>query len=364
MLHPYADKNSPFVLSPPSLDWYLNRGWYRMGASIFTTNFLYFGGRPYSAVWIRQDLREFAFSRSQRKLMRRNAKLFDLNWAPRTIDRERNELYYRYAADFDGRLSPTINDNLEDYETSTTPFNTWETTIRDKVSGQLVGLSYYDLGEDAVASILGVYDPNLKSFSLGYYTMLLEIEYCLNNGIRYYYPGYVVPGYGRFDYKLRSGDSEYFDLHAQDWLPYDAAEIAANGPVEIQERKLRELLGLLLPAERVEQRLLIYPFFEAGLYGLQEEHCLPYPFFYAVGREENDLVVVVVFDPRDREYLLLRCEHERDNPQLTLSQPPAGAVRDRTFPDMLHCQTVLFRTQSPTLMAKACLHLRGAGTQN
>ncbi|MEL7160133.1 MAG: arginine-tRNA-protein transferase, partial [Bacteroidota bacterium] len=72
MLFPYADKNTPFVLSPESLDWYLGKGWYRMGANIFTTHFLFFNDRPYSAIWIRVDLQNFRFSKSQRKLMRRN----------------------------------------------------------------------------------------------------------------------------------------------------------------------------------------------------------------------------------------------------------------------------------------------------
>ncbi|MGB3798293.1 MAG: arginine-tRNA-protein transferase, partial [Lewinella sp.] len=86
MLFSYADKNTPFTLSPESLDWHLGTGWYRLGSTSFTTHFLFFKNRPYSAIWIRVDLQGFSFSKSQRKLMRKNAKLFDVRIAPRTID--------------------------------------------------------------------------------------------------------------------------------------------------------------------------------------------------------------------------------------------------------------------------------------
>ena len=275
MLFPYADKNTPFILSPESLDWYLGKGWYRMGANIFTTHFLFFQSKAFSAIWIRIDLQGFNFSKSQRKLMRRNAKLFKLATGPRIIDKERNELYHRYAAEFDGRLSPTISDNLEDYEGSESIFNTWETTVRDKVSGKLVGVSYFDLGDEAAASILGIYDPNLKSFSLGYYTMLLEMEYCMSQGMRYYYPGYVVPGYQRFDYKLRLGSSQYFDLRSESWLPFDLEEINKNGPTEIQREMLTALRESIKAHTGKEQTYLVYPLFEAGLYDVWNEDYVP-----------------------------------------------------------------------------------------
>ena len=43
-----------------------------------------------------------------------------------------------------------------------------------------------------------------KKYSLGFYTMLLEIDFGIKSGAEYYYPGYVVPNYFKFDYKLLS----------------------------------------------------------------------------------------------------------------------------------------------------------------
>ncbi|MEM6772243.1 MAG: arginine-tRNA-protein transferase, partial [Bacteroidota bacterium] len=190
-----------------------------MGSNIFTTHFLFFQEQAYSAIWLRLDLKDFRFSKSQRKLLRRNAKHFAPASAPKTIDAEREALYQVYAENFDGRLSPSIADSLEDYGPETV-FNTYETTVREQRTNQLVATSYFDIGQESAASILGFYHPDQADFSLGYYTMLLEIEHCLQHNIRYYYPGYVAPGYARFDYKLRLGNCEYYDRRKEAIVRY------------------------------------------------------------------------------------------------------------------------------------------------
>lgn len=346
MFFPYVDKNAPFVLSPESLDWYLSRGWYRMGGHIFTTHFLFFQEKPFSAIWIRQDLGTHQFSRSQRKLMRKNAKLFDVASGPRVIDAEREELYTRYAANFDGRLSPTISDSLEDYAVDPGIFNTWETTIRDKVSGKLVGVSYFDLGGTSAASILGIYDPLLSTFSLGYYTMLLEMEFCHDRGLEYYYPGYVVPGYQRFDYKLRLGASEYFDLRSEGWLPYNPEEISHNGPVESQRRVLGELAALLHPEGPAGTGLYVYPLFEAKLYDPNTDNYLAYPYFVPLGRDSDNTLVLVAYDPSEEVFLVLHCSLV-PNAMLSFKLSHlSGSTGINYFTDLLQVEKLLLRGNS------------------
>ncbi|OAV45487.1 hypothetical protein [Lewinella sp. 4G2] len=303
----YAEKNTPFVLSPQSLDEYLAKGWYRMGASIFTTHFLFFNQQPYSAVWIRLDLQDFAFSKSQRKLMRRNAQTFTVASGPRQIDAERENLYHRYAEDFDGRLSNSISDSLEDYGEDSV-FNTLEISVRDTVSKQLVANSYFDVGDTSAASILGIYDPLLKSFSLGYYTMLLEIQWCLDNGLRYYYPGYVVPGYGRFDYKLRLGKSQYYNIQTDKWLPFANEAVDAFGPAEVQRKHLLAMVEGLA-TNGIHRELLVYPLFEADLHDVWNKDYLPYPYLVYLGNEPEGHPVVLVYDPKEMMYMVVACAH-------------------------------------------------------
>ena len=353
MLQTYADKNTPFSLSPESLDRHLARGWYRMGSTIFTTHFLFFNQQPYSAVWIRYGLADFEFSKSQRKLLRRNAKLFAVRIGPRVIDAEHEALYQRYAADFDGRLSPTIAESLEDYDGEVV-FNTYEITIRERVSGRLVACSYFDLGGDSAASILGIYDPALSTFSLGYYTMLLEMEYCLANTFNWYYPGYVVPGYQRFDYKLRLGPAEYYDVRSDGWQPYSLFNPQLEAPVEAQRVALTRFLKAFAHAG-FKSQLLVYPLFEAGLYDIWNDDYFPYPYLVPVAQDKlGGAITVVAFDPRTQSYYLLDCLHMVQTQMLFNAEYLSTFSEGQFMTDLIAVRQVLLSTKSPTVVALAC----------
>ncbi|MCP9237737.1 GNAT family N-acetyltransferase [Lewinella sp. JB7] len=358
MLFSYAEKNTPFILSPETLDWHLARGWYRMGSTIFTTHFLFFKNRPYSALWVRIDLRGFTFSRSQRKLLRKNRQLFDAKVGPRVIDEEHEDLYDLYAEDFDGRLSPTIADSLEDYDGDVV-FNTWEVSVRERVSGKLVASSYFDLGNESAASILGIFDPKLRSFSLGYYTMLLEMEYCLSRGIRYYYPGYVVPGYARFDYKLRLGPAQYFDIRTDNWLPYRDLDPLLEGPVEAQVHALRTFVDVFnRRGNKVE--LKVYPLFEAGLYDIWNDDYFPYPYLVPLTGFIEKEIFVVAYDPKDRNYFVLECRHMVQT-QLLFNAEYLKTFRAEGFiTELLAVRRLMLRSASAEYVAEACAVLRQA----
>lgn len=66
-------------------------------------------------------------------------------------------------------------------------------------------MSYFDVGRESLASLLGLYDPAYARFGLGIYTMLEEIEFARARELRFFYPGYVVPGLRSFEYKLELG---------------------------------------------------------------------------------------------------------------------------------------------------------------
>lgn len=331
MAYRYVEKVHPFTLSPASLDWYLSKGWYRMGSNIFTTHFLCFKHQLYSAIWIRVDLQDFAFSKSQRKLLRKNEKLFNLSIGYRKFTQEKEILYSRYANNFDGRLSPSLRDSLEDYDDECV-FNTYEINIRSKETNELVGASYFDLGEKAASSILGIYEPTYEQYSLGYYSMLLEIKFCLENGFRYFYPGYIVPGYQRFDYKLRSGPSQYYDLQLDDWVEFDQF-VPDQGPVEQQATQLT-LLGKELNALGIETELAIYPLFEARLYHLWQAEYLNYPYLLLLnGRVASGKDwLVAIYDPHTSEFRLLTAHSLEElrylfSESYLLSFPEEGYVR-------------------------------------
>ncbi len=361
MFFNYAEKNTPFTLSPESLDWHLAKGWYRMGSTIFTTHFLFFKNRPYSAVWIRIDLQSFAFSKSQRRLLRKNAQLFEVAVAPRVIDEEHEELYDRYAADFDGRLSPTIADSLEDYDGDVV-FNTYEVSVRERISGRLVACSYFDLGNDSAASILGIFDPALRTFSLGYYTMLLEMQHCLDRGFRYYYPGYVVPDYHRFDYKLRLGPAQYYDVRTESWRAYRSLDPLREGPVEAQVHALTGLVEQLARRGQASS-LKIYPLFEAGLYDIWNDDYYPYPYLVQLSELAGKSIFVVAYDPKESNYFLLECRHMAQTQLLFNAEYLKTFHADGFVTDLLAVRRLLLRSPQVSYVADVCAALRGGGKQ-
>ena len=353
----YTEKAIPLLLAPESLDYHLAQGWYRMGGFIFTTHFLFFREQPYSAIWIRLGLEGHAFSKSQRKLMRRNAKLFDIAVHPIAIRREHEELYQRYAADFDGILSPTIRDSLEHYDEEGTMYNTWMTEIREKNSRRLVGYSFFDLGAEASSSISGIFDPLLSSFSLGYYTMLLEIQYSVENGLGYYYPGYVVPGYERFDYKLRIGSCDYLRVDTMDWEAFDWERVRTTAPVEVQRQKLEEVAGTLGKGGFPFHGPRIYPLFEAPLYDILTEDYFPYPLLIPLLKVGGDFWLVLAFDPQTRQYFVCSCAHMTQRQSFFDAGYLNGFSPDRYFTELLSINEILLQTADGQVAAAACLRL-------
>lgn len=304
----FAEKHHPETLPSRLLDLYLERGWYRMGQAIFTTHFLSFEDSILSAIWTRLDLQGYTFRKSLRKLMRRNSQLFTHHIRPAMVDEKREWLFYKYRESFPAELAPSIEDYLFEGHASSV-FDTWEVAIYQ--NDKLVAISYFDKGHKGAESIIGIYDPDLKAHSLGFYSMLIEMQHCQEQGIRYYYPGYVVPGNPRFDYKLRIGPVEYYDLKSHDWKPH--AELTKEEiPLDKMRSSLLKMKRLASERDDIHIPLLYNPLFEATLISYLEEeaagHFLDFPVMLFCGRApETARFYLVVYDPRTSSYNLLCC---------------------------------------------------------
>lgn len=299
----FTEKHYLEQLPPAILDAYLARGWYRMGQSVFTCRFLMFDKNIYPAVWLRLPLAGYSFRKSLRKLYEKNNKTFRKVVRQAVIDEEKEALYQTYRQNFKGHISPTLSHSLLD-ETETNIFNTWEICLYQ--GDQLVAFSFFDLGATAMASILGVYDPGFNAYSLGFHTMLEEIAIALELGLSHYYPGYYVPGYSKFDYKLRIGEVECFDEKTERWLhlsEYPPERL----PTRVMEDKLLALSKQLDQAN-IRNRLMYYPPYEANLLGYWLLEYLEFPLvllFHTNGFDQ--LVPIAVYDPYKDLYRIHLC---------------------------------------------------------
>ena len=175
-------------------------------------------GRIYSTLPTRLPLRGYQFKKRLRKLWRRNQRQFRVEaGAPFVYDEAAREVQRRYERAFPDR--GLTDEDIYD-KNPRGPFTFDTRSVRIYKGEQLVAFSLFNLGEQGIYSSQGIYDPAYAKHSLGFFTMLAEVEYGLAHGFTHYYPGYVVPGYEEFDYKLRLGDMEYYDLSSDSWSPY------------------------------------------------------------------------------------------------------------------------------------------------
>ncbi|GAA4351322.1 hypothetical protein GCM10023185_09870 [Hymenobacter saemangeumensis] len=225
-----------------ALDFYLSRGYYRMQQNLFTCDFVPFDGRVYTAHWLRLNVAGVGWGAEQRRLLRRNAHLTTVI-RPFRPNAGYEELYARYRQSISFDASPTVEEVLLGGE----EHNAFNTQVMEVYEGpKLIAAGIFDYGARTLAGIVNFYDPAYRRHSLGKYLMLLKIEHARQLALDYYYPGYVLHDYPKFDYKLFPSleAAEVYDSVRGRWLPFAWATVAAHSA---------ELLAEWLPEELREK---------------------------------------------------------------------------------------------------------------
>jgi leucyl-tRNA---protein transferase len=302
----FAQARAPESLTPSDLDTFLEQGWYRMGQSIFTTNFIHFKSEMYSTVWLRVLLDEFLEDGTQKKLFKRNAG-FQVAIRPATLTEEKEELYARYKQSLPFNPSDSLRSLLFSAASANSIYNTYEVIVRN--GDQLIAIGFFDLGKTSAAGISSVYDPAYKKYSLGKYLIYLKMQYCKKHGLRYFYPGYFVPGYSFFDYKLTIARPalQFLQLSSQQWLPIETFS-PESIPYQVMYDKLIGAQKLLMQRQ-YESRVVKYEFFDANLIpNLRDAQLFDFPvFLFCPDASQDGINPVLVFDVRDGCYHLLVC---------------------------------------------------------
>lgn len=301
----FAQVDRPQTLSVSDLDHYLENGWFRMGQTIFTTSFLNFKNQFYDAVWLRVGLHEYKSDKKYEKLVKYN-EAFKVIVQPASIDSQREELFARYKLSVPFEASPSLTFLLYG-KSSHNVYNSYEVSIYD--GSKLIAVGIFDRGENTAAGITSFYDPAYKKYSLGKYLIYLKIDYCKKLGLDFFYPGYFVPGYSPFNYKLEIGKStqEYFNISNQEWLPISNFS-SEKTPLRTMLGKLQEL-ETHLKGVHISAKIFRYDFFDANLIpDLQGARLFDYPIFlYGQGITDEAMQPLVVYDIMASRYILLQC---------------------------------------------------------
>ncbi|MEM9173951.1 MAG: hypothetical protein AAGC67_01865 [Myxococcota bacterium] len=198
----------PVFPDPEHYDQRMATGWFRSGPILVRANLLPLDEQIRGLVQIRLPVDDpTGASRSARRRFRRNRERFRVEFGPAKVDGARSALYEKTKARFmsfvSSALEPLVLGENRDV------FDTRECAVFDQ--DRLVAVSYFDVGREAVAAQLALHDPDYAAYGLGTYTLLEEIDYARTIDAVYYYPGYVVPGQPRFDYKMQIGRVQYLE---------------------------------------------------------------------------------------------------------------------------------------------------------
>lgn len=231
-MEPYFDRVKPRHLTGAQLDLVLSRGWYRMRQDLFTISHLAEEFEFYRVHWLRYQVELIKERRSHKRIRIHHSNHKVVIEPLKVISESHRNLHrkYRKWIDFDG--VHTIEEGLFGEEGQNSIFKTWSVSVYD--GEQLIAAGYFDLGNKSVASILHFFDPDYTKTSPGKFLILSTVDFMKSRGIQWYYPGYVVAGKPKMDYKLFLGRefAEYFIPQTGQWSPF-VNSILAEDPIII-----------------------------------------------------------------------------------------------------------------------------------
>ncbi len=198
----YASK-----VTPQELDFLLAEGWRHFGRHFYRYNLGFLENTFRFVIPLRIRLADFKFSKSQRRILRKNKDL-KIIIRPIKFDDEKHELFERHKLRFNHGVPASIY-NFLDIDAAKTPCEAVEVCIYDK--NKLVAASFLDIGKTSVSSIYAMFEPTESKRSLGIFTMLAEIDYAAENNKTFYYQGYTYEGESFYDYKKRFNALERYD---------------------------------------------------------------------------------------------------------------------------------------------------------
>ncbi|MBN2544411.1 MAG: hypothetical protein JXB50_01355 [Spirochaetes bacterium] len=288
---------TPHDLTLDNLDIYLKNGWFRFSNSLFKSKFICIDEKISEIINIRLNLNYFCFKKTQKRILSKIEKEnFRTIIKKAEITHEKEIIYNKFKRNFKGFVLFSLYNFL--YDNPKNPvFNTYEIDVYD--NDRLIAFSFFDAGRQSIASLIAVYDPSYKKYSLGTYTILKEIEFCKDNNINYYYPGYILNNNQIFDYKLRIGPCEYLD-EDYNWLQYKS-QLPESKNIAIIYKKINMISEELIK-NKIDYRYYINPFFSLGYTDYYPDKFIKGLFVYLIFTKEeflNKLVIEYLVETED-----------------------------------------------------------------
>ncbi len=276
-------------LSASAYDRMLAGGWFRGARFMNKPDYICVEGDLFSPVHIRLELDNHEARNSHKKRLKINNKRFTCDIRPASVDSDLEALYQNQKSDFQAFIYPRLDEAILCSE-NLFSFRTYCLRVFDDT--RLVAASFFDIGRNSMASLLGLYDKDYSKYSLGTYTMLREIDLAKQIGLNFYYPGYVLDDMRIFGYKLGLGEMKFKDVSGR-WSDLSKYNRIKSKSV-IYKNKFN-LFVEWLNKRGIKGKTRVYPLHYAYNPHLEQSQFYRYPLFYEV--YINDERYAASYDP-------------------------------------------------------------------
>ncbi len=209
------------VLAPAVFDGFLSKGWRLLGQSLVRHNFSVCRGEICHTIPLRIRLKDFEPSKSQRQLLRRNVELTAKRSAIR-LSKQKTHLFDLHTQRLQERQPASLASFLNPFSAQVpVQGQEWRVYFGKK----LIACSFFHIGGEAFSGTYCIFDPAYGQFSLGTYTMLLELLLAKELGKQYYYHGYAYNVPSQFDYKLNFNALEALNWDTGEWHPQERVAV-------------------------------------------------------------------------------------------------------------------------------------------
>jgi leucyl-tRNA---protein transferase len=206
-------------VSPLLMDKLWANGWRHFGSYFFRYSHVPKDGKVFHVQPLRVRLEHHTLNRSQQRTLKRNQDV-NLIVKPAYIDHEVIQLFERHKTRFKDNVPESLTTFLSE-RPDTKPCSCLSLCLY--LQGELVGISYLDVGQSATSSVYQCFEPTLSKRALGILMMLLATQYSREQGKTFYYPGYAFREPSFYDYKKTLRGLEVFDWRNA-WLPLSVQE--------------------------------------------------------------------------------------------------------------------------------------------
>lgn len=209
-----SDQFEAEQVSSEDMDYLWSVGFRHFGTYFFRYSSAPLDDKIGSIIPLRIDLDNFSLTKSQKKVKKKNK---DLKVIIRDtiIDEEKEDLFFIHSDRFVQNKPSSIYDFLS-FEPDIVPCANKEICLYD--GDILVAASFLDIGLNSTSSVYAIFHPDYGKRSPGIYTLILEIEYSIQNKKKYLYPGYAFREESFYDYKKQFSNLEYYNWN-DEWKP-------------------------------------------------------------------------------------------------------------------------------------------------